>query len=130
VDLARRVRGCDRYTLTPGARRELPSTATRATIECLEIEYPPKQRPAHRHVCHEYSGGCFADIPELPHWAEGVGEGIVFVEHGAHDDEDAEGEEDAEDKLAGSGELRGNEEGEGNAEHHYVGGDVEDGVGD
>jgi hypothetical protein len=55
-----------------------------------------------------------------------VGEGVVFVDDGAHDDEDAETEEDAEDDLSSPWELGGDEEGEGDAEHHDVGGDVED----
>jgi hypothetical protein len=58
-----------------------------------------------------------------------VGEGIVFIQYCAHDDEDAEGEEDAEEEFLGVGELGGYEEGQGDAEHHNVGGDVEDGVG-
>lgn len=52
--------------------------------------------------------------------------GVVFVEQGAHDDEDSEGKEDAEDEFARARELRGDEEWQRDAEHHYVRGEVED----
>lgn len=53
-------------------------------------------------------------------------EGVVFVEQRAHDDEGAEAKEDAEDEFPGARELGGDEQGERDAEHHYVGGEVED----
>lgn len=54
-----------------------------------------------------------------------MGEGVVFVDDGAHDDEYAETEEDAEDDFSSPWELGGDEERERDAEHHDVGGDVE-----
>jgi hypothetical protein len=58
-----------------------------------------------------------------------MGEGVIFIQYCTKDDEDTEGEEDAEEEFLCPGELGGYEEGEGDAEHHYVGGDVKDGVG-
>jgi hypothetical protein len=130
----------------------------RITVECFEVENASKEGPAHGHVCDEYGGAGFANVPEFPVWAEGVCEGVVFVEHGAHYlpgsarlktgrkgkgrlgraivaeertyDEDPEAEQDAEDEFPCARKLRGDEERKRDAEHHYIGRDVEDRVRD
>ena len=54
-------------------------------VEGAELEESAHERPAHGHVGDVDGGRGFADVPEGPHWGEGLREGVVFVEDCAED---------------------------------------------
>jgi hypothetical protein len=54
-------------------------------VEGTEVEEAAHKSPAHGHVGNVDGGAGFADVPEGPHWGEGVGEGVVFVEDRTED---------------------------------------------
>lgn len=60
--------------------RARPVPARGDAVEGAELEEATHQRPAHRHVGDVDGGRGFANVPEGPHWGEGLGERVVFVE--------------------------------------------------
>lgn len=57
----------------------------RRPVERAEVEESAHKSPAHGHIGDVDGGAGFTDVPEGPHWGEGVCEGVVFVEDGAED---------------------------------------------
>ena len=102
----------------------------RGDTRILPIHHSAPQRPHKRQICDEQRRRALADIPVRPHGAEGLREGVDFIQTGGEDDEDAEGEDEHERDFAADGEAHAQEHGEADEEHDDVRTEIEGCVGD